>query len=73
MQEIENLVLEFAKSAPIFLLVLTSLGSLVVVGQAVVVITPSKKDDEILDKIEKHSISGFFINLLKRFAVIQKK
>ena len=55
------------------LAVLSILGSLVVVAQAVVAVTPSKKDDELLDKVEKSSIGGFIFKLLVAFAPVKKK
>lgn len=62
-----------AEKMPWLALVLGALGSLVVIGQAVVVLTPSKKDDEAFAKLEKHSIIGKLLEMLKKFAVIQKK
>ena len=53
-------------------LVLAALGALVVLGQAIVAITPGKADDAKLEEIKK----GFFgkiIDALAAFAPIQKK
>lgn len=51
---------------------LSVIGFLVVVAQVVVLMTPTKKDDEILAKFEGHPVGkkvfGFFIS----FAPIQK-
>jgi hypothetical protein len=69
----EQFILELMEKFPWIALVLTCLGSLVVIGQALVLVTPSKKDDEILDQIQKNSVGGAILNFLMRFAVIQKK
>lgn len=69
----EVFLIDLVAKMPALALIIGALGSLVVVGQAVVIITPSKKDDEILDKLEKHSILGSILNVLKSFAPIQKK
>lgn len=53
-------------------MILAALGSLVVLGQMIVVVTPSKKDDEKLAEIKKGML-GSILDLLSRFAVIQKK
>jgi hypothetical protein len=73
MDAIELFLVGLADKAPWLLLVLSGLGSLMVVAQAVVIITPSKKDDELMASLEKHSILGALLNLLKKFAPIAKK
>ncbi len=55
------------------LVILSGLGSLVVLAQAIVSLTPSKADDLALENIEKSSIGGFLIKVLIAFAPIQKK
>lgn len=71
--ELEGLLLMLAGSYPWAMLVLSALGSLVVVAQAVVLLTPTKKDDEMLADLEKSSIGGMLLKALKAFAVISKK
>lgn len=53
--------------------ILMALGSLVVLGQCVVAITPSKKDDEAWEKIKSMPIIGSLISYIANFAPIQKK
>jgi hypothetical protein len=69
----EGFLIELVGKFPVVSIVLLSLGSLVVIAQTVVFITPSKKDDEVLDMIEKHPIFGSIVSVLSKFAVIQKK
>ena len=75
-QVIINFVNELAVKFPWavwILAVLSILGSLVVVAQAIVAVTPSKKDDEVLAKVENNSIGGFIFKLLTAFAPVKKK
>lgn len=53
--------------------ILMGLGSLLVVAQCVVVLTPSKADDAAWDKIESMPIIGSIISWLESFAIIKKK
>lgn len=71
----EEQILEFvvSKIGPIGILIASALGLLMVVGQGIVAITPSKDDDEWLEKKKKHKIWGAIINALQNFAPIQKK
>lgn len=63
---------KLATGYPIVNAVLAGLGTLVVVGQVVVVLTPTKKDDEKLEEMKKGFL-GVVIDTLSKFAVIQKK
>ena len=68
----EQLALDLAAKFPIAGLVLSALGSIVIIAQVVVALTPSKADDEFLDSVQK----GFFgsvIDVLKKFAPFQRK
>jgi len=58
---------------PIGTSILIVLGSLMVLAQIIVPMTPTKKDDEILDKIEKNSFGKKFIEFIVKFAPFQKK
>lgn len=58
---------------PWLMVIATVLGLLVVVGQAVVAITPTTKDDEAWAKIKAMPVIGAVINALVQFAPIQKK
>ena len=71
--EFEALIVMLAGKFPIVTLIASVLGMLVIVGQAVVMITPSKKDDEALAKFEAMPIVGPSLVALKKFAPIQKK
>jgi hypothetical protein len=55
------------------LVVLSGLGSLVVLAQSIVAITPSKADDLALEKIEQSSILGVILKVLLAFAPVKKK
>lgn len=66
-------LINLAKQYPVVGSVLMGLGALVVVGQCVVVITPTKKDDEAWEKIKAFPIVGHLISALANFAPIQKK
>lgn len=58
---------------PIVSLILAGLGTLVVLGQAVVLMTPSPKDDEAVAKIFTIPLLGPVLSVIAKFAVIQKK
>jgi hypothetical protein len=53
--------------------VLAWLGVLVVLGQGVVVVTPTKKDDAVMAKIFGIPFVGPLIRAIASFAPIQKK
>jgi hypothetical protein len=72
MGEMEILMFLVAKF-PVLSLVLGVLGTLVVVGQAVVVMTPSKADDAAWEKIKAIPFLGKFVEALTAFAFVQKK
>ena len=67
-----ELLLSLSVKYPTLSYVLMGLGTLVVVAQAVVVITPSKKDDEFLAGVQK-GIFGKLLDLVRSFAPLQKK
>lgn len=73
MDGLTQVLKDLADKFPIAALILGILGLLVVVAQAVVLMTPSKADDAILEKIEKNSIGGFLLKVLVSFAPFQKK
>lgn len=60
-------------NVPYAVLGLTVLGGLVVVGQAIVAVTPSQSDDAWLEKLKQHKILGPILVLLAKFAPFQKK
>lgn len=53
--------------------VLTLLGTLVVVGQAIIAWTPGKHDDEWWEAFRAKPFVGPLVSALSNFAVIQKK
>ena len=53
--------------------ILMALGTLVVIGQVIVVATPSKSDDEAWEKIKSVPLIGGIISALANFAPISKK
>lgn len=59
--------------SPVVALIFGILGTLVVVAQIVVGITPSKNDDDAWEKIKKIPVLGYVLSVLTKFAVIQKK
>jgi hypothetical protein len=67
------IIMMLAAKFPIVTLIAAVLGMLVVVGQAVVVMTPSKADDEKWEQIKAMPIIGQLISALVNFAPIQKK
>lgn len=52
--------------------VLSGLGALVVIAQIIVALTPSKRDDEILEEVSSGAFK-FVFDFLLSFAPIQKK
>lgn len=64
---------QFSSAYPWVHLSLTVLGSLVVVGQVIVPLTPTKKDDEAWEKIKSFPVVGQVLAALENFAVFRKK
>ena len=62
-----------ATKFPVVTLIATILGALVVLGQVLVAVTPSPKDNEAYDKIMNMAILGPILKALSSFAPIQKK
>lgn len=73
MDTIASLLAGLVAKAPIVGVVLAILGTLLVVAQLVVVLTPTKKDDEVVAKAEGNAVVSALLTLLKSFALIQKK
>lgn len=68
----ELFLLDIISKYPIVLVVLTVLGLIVVLAQAIVAITPGKSDDEFLAKLESNAIAKKILDILISFAPIQK-
>lgn len=60
-------------NVPSAVLVLTALGALVVIGQAYILLTPGKGDDEWYAKIQEKPVVGKILKMLANFAPFQKK
>jgi NADH:ubiquinone oxidoreductase subunit 3 (subunit A) len=72
--DIYVLIQMLATQFPVVMFIAALLGSLVVMGQAIVLLTPSKKDDEkVAAFVAKHPWVGKAMLALTNFAVIQKK
>jgi len=69
----ENVFSELLLNYPIIATILAVLGSLVVIGQFIIAVTPSKKDDLWLEGIKKNSLFGALMDFLKSFAPFAKK
>ena len=72
MDSIKDMVLTFAAQHTWLSVSLTALGALLVIAQVVVLMTKTKKDDEILQKAESMPVLGQLLALLKSFAPFQK-
>lgn len=67
--------LDLAKTQPwagVVMIIVSSLGTLVVLASVVIAITPTKKDDDVLGSIRK-SWAGKILDFLERFSVIYRK
>lgn len=58
---------------PVVPLVLSALGSLVILGGAYVAITPTQEDDAWFSKLEEMPVVGMILKALKAFSPIQRK
>jgi hypothetical protein len=72
-QQISDLVAKLVGLSPIAALIIGILGTLVVIAQVVITVTPSKSDDAAWDKIKSIPVLGSVLSILTSFAVIQKK
>jgi hypothetical protein len=69
----EALLAYLTTVSPIVQPVLMGLGSLVVLGQIYVTLTPNPEDDNFFGKLEAIPFLGQLIQAVKAFAVIKKK
>lgn len=58
---------------PVIPLVLSALGSLVILGGAYVAITPTQEDDAWFAKLEEMPVVGMILKALKAFSPVQRK
>lgn len=70
---IENFISQQANAHPVIFLILTIIGTLVVLATAIAPITKTKKDDEIIEFALKHPIISKILNILFKFSLINKK
>ena len=70
---LEAIIAMLIKQFPALSGVLMILGSLVVLGQVVVILTPSKSDEEAYNKIMGMPIVGTLLTVISKFSIIQKK
>ena len=68
-----SMISQFAEKYEMVMHILAGLGTLVILGQAYVAITPSEDDDAKLQKFEKMPIVGMLLRIVKSFAPIQRK
>ena len=64
---------QFAEKYEMVMYILSGLGTLVVLGQAYVAITPTQDDDAKLQKFEQIPVLGMLLRIVKSFAPIQRK
>ena len=69
MEFLEGIFLQY----PVIKQVLVILGSLLVLAQVIVLLTPSKKDDAKLEEFKSNSIVKKVWDFLLSFSVLQKK
>ncbi len=68
----EIFIMEVIAKYPIVGIVLMVLGALLIVAQAIVIATPSKADDEKLEKMKQIPVVGKIFAILLSFAPVQK-
>lgn len=71
--DIESILMILMAKWPVVGFIVMILGVLVVAGQALVVLTPTKKDDIAWEKIKAIPVLGQLISAIVAFAPIQKK
>ena len=73
MEWLQSLVMSLVDKYPIVSTILMVLGSLVVLAQIIVPLTPTKKDDKILEDIKGKPWLKSLLDFFVSFAVFQKK
>jgi hypothetical protein len=71
--DLEQILNALVSQSDIVLYVLTALGTLVVLGTVYVKLTPTKKDDEQLSKLESSPVLGTILKILVKFSPISRK
>ena len=69
----EELFQKLMEAVPWLVYVISGLGTLVVLAQTYIAITPSQKDDKWYAKLEEKALIGSLLKLLVKFAPIQRK
>lgn len=71
--QVLEVVMKLVGFSPVVALIVGILGTLVVIAQVIIPLTPTKKDDEAWEKIKGIPVLGQLLSILTNFAVIQKK
>ena len=71
--DLNVIVQGLVSSYPKIALVLGTLGTLVIIGQAYVLMTPNKDDDAWFAKLESIPLLGQFVVIVRNFAPVQRK
>lgn len=71
--DLEILMQTLANKYPWLLLVLSLIGTIVVFATAIIKITPSKKDDEILEGLLGKPLIQKILEVLEKFSLIKLK
>ena len=72
MEAVRDLALSLVEKFPVVGAILAGIGLLLIVAQGVVLLTPTKKDDAIVDGIKKNVLGGAILSFLLSFAPVQK-
>lgn len=71
---IDNIINLINSHAPMPVIwVLSGLGALVCLGTAYVAMTPTKNDDQWLQKMEEKAVVGQVLKVLKSFSPLERK
>lgn len=70
-----EMIIQYLKSSlpGAFMLVFVGMGALVTLGTIYIQMTPTKDDDQWLQKMENHSVWGIFFRIFRAFSPIQRK
>ncbi len=66
-------LIELVANYPIVSIILMSLSLLVMLGQGIIIITPTKEDDIAWEKIKAWPVVGHLLSILEKFGPFKKK
>lgn len=75
-EKLADFIIDIASKFPILLTIIASIGALYACAKIIVEVTPTKKDDEFINKWEQSAIIGKIIKLigiLKKKIALKKK